>query len=245
MISDQYMREPGSRTAMLSESTTEAAFSSEAKARAFIEAQPYKNQFGPLYWRVKDLPIDKGGYMIKLEKVKVVWEWDECPDLSWLGEYTNTPGPGGIDRIATEDWGQREYRYFQPGNHVPFNSKDWDHVSEIVKAETIRKYGSLEKASQAYAMQDYKRMEAYRRGHWHMTGCYAEATVSYEIGQGSRRLETFSSGGLWGIESDASVEHKAETAKDELAGLKAHLEVFGVDLSNWDALTEGLEYTEV
>ena len=58
VISDQYAREVGENT-VLSASTPEAAFSTEVKARTFVEAQPNRNQFGPLYWRVKELPVDE------------------------------------------------------------------------------------------------------------------------------------------------------------------------------------------
>ena len=75
----------------------------------------------------------------------------------------------------------------------------------------------------------------------YLMGIEAEAVVSYAInGQGNRRFETLSSGGLWGIKSDFR-EYLEEIKKEELDGLKVHLGVFGVDLSNWDELTEDIK----
>lgn len=83
------------------------------------------------------------------------------------------------------------------------------------------------------------RLADYGNG-WCMIGIRAEATVSYPIGQGSRRLETFRSGGLWGIESDSDASYFAEVAREELNDLRQHLEAFGVP---WDeeAAEEALE----
>ena len=60
-------------------------------------------------------------------------------------------------------------------------------------------------------------------------GIVAVAEVSYPIGGGSRRIEWFSSSGLWGIESDSSEEYLTEVEKEELADLKDHLTHFGVN----------------
>jgi hypothetical protein len=59
--------------------------------------------------------------------------------------------------------------------------------------------------------------------------------VSYPTAHG-RRSQTFSSGGLWGIETDSASSHLDETAREELADLKSHLEAFGVDLATWVSL---------
>jgi hypothetical protein len=83
-----------------------------------------------------------------------------------------------------------------------------------------------------------ERLAEYEAGNFHFMGCQARAEVSYPIGQGCRRLEQFSSGGLWGIESDSERSFLQETEKEELADLKAHLERFGVDTSDFDEKTE-------
>ena len=82
----------------------------------------------------------------------------------------------------------REYNYFKPyaGGEEP-GTKEY----------------------QASGMQDYDRAEALNNGQWHFIGIKASAIVSYTDGNG-KRLETFESGGLWGIESDAPDCHKKE-----------------------------------
>ncbi len=59
-------------------------------------------------------------------------------------------------------------------------------------------------------------------------GCFvqARATVSYPIDKGYRRLETFTSGGLGGVEGDESYFREIEA--EQLEDLRQHLKVFGV-----------------
>lgn len=83
----------------------------------------------------------------------------------------------------------------------------------------------------AYVAQDTARLAAYHAGEWTMQGCRAVAIVSRPIGQGSRRLQEFTSGGLWGIESDSSAEYKKEVEAQELADLKQHLSAFGIEIN--------------
>lgn len=84
-----------------------------------------------------------------------------------------------------------------------------------------------------YYAADKARLDAYDRGDWHMEGVTAVAVVSYPIGQGSRRMEEFSSGGLWGIENDRTQYHEEQVSLQELHDLKEHLERFGVDTANF------------
>jgi hypothetical protein len=67
-------------------------------------------------------------------------------------------------------------------------------------------------------------------------GVQAKAEVSYPCGNGSRRLEWLTSGGLWGISVDSSTdegrrdgrEYLSGVAEEETADLIAHLRTFGV-----------------
>ncbi len=54
-------------------------------------------------------------------------------------------------------------------------------------------------------------------------GCTAKALVSRPIGNGNRRLETFSSSGLWGID-----ERNQQDEEYQLENLREHLQAFGV-----------------
>ena len=61
----------------------------------------------------------------------------------------------------------------------------------------------------------------------------AVAEVSYPINEiGDRRLQTFTSGGLSGVERP-STDYRAELEREELDDLRAHLAVFGIDESYW------------
>jgi hypothetical protein len=153
---------------------------------------------------------------VRIDKIVIVHEMDTNPDASYLGEYTSEPGLDGrtIDRKKRGDAGQNEYRCF---------------VAEMSGEETGNP-GSVE--------QDYQRMESLQRGDWYLMGIQAKAELSYDIGQGNRRIERMQSGGLWGIESDSDADYIVEIEQNELMDLRSHLEVFGVDCSNFDELAE-------
>jgi len=81
---------------------------------------------------------------------------------------------------------------------------------------------------QKYYQRDQERKASYG-DRWEMLGCIAKAVVSYDIGQGSRRLETLTSGGLWGIESDSGKDYFSEVESEQLADLADHLRHFGIN----------------
>jgi hypothetical protein len=53
---------------------------------------------------------------MKILSITVIHKFDDNPDLSWLGKYTNKYTRGCIDRKAIGDMGRNEYRYFEPAN---------------------------------------------------------------------------------------------------------------------------------
>lgn len=73
-----------------------------------------------------------------------------------------------------------------------------------------------------YIAQDYARAEARNNGGWHYIGIRAEATI--KIGD---TLQTISSGGLWGIESDSDDAYLNSVEFDEIANLRAQLTALG------------------
>jgi len=87
---------------------------------------------------------------------------------------------------------------------------------------------------------DRKRLEDYENGFWCMLGCVAEAVVSYPIAgdEQNRRLETFSSRGIWGIESDCDELTRQDFGREEIDDLKQHLQVFSVNLDNFNQLAD-------
>lgn len=169
----------------------------------------------------------------KILSVRINRKVDTDPDLSYLGRYhSHTPRDHAIDRQERGEQGRGEHRYFEPAQHR--NVDEWDGVSteDVLKAygkEIATGYNELsrdvmcEALNKHYAMQDYKRMEAYNRGVWCMVGIHASA----QIASGNGIIQHLRSGGVWGIESDSSPEHFAEIEQQELEGLRAELEGFG------------------
>jgi len=88
-----------------------------------------------------------------------------------------------------------------------------------------------------YGMQNYERMEGLCAGDWWFLGIVAECVVSYSISEttGDCRLETISSRGLWGIESDCCEDYIGEVEQEQLEDLKGHLAAFGIA---WDDTIE-------
>jgi hypothetical protein len=76
-------------------------------------------------------------------QVRIKWDVDTDPDLSYLGEYASHPkGEHYIDREEHGDMLRGEYRYFNLGC-----------------------------GEEDYMEQDYKRMEAYQHQEWCMMFC--------------------------------------------------------------------------
>jgi len=182
--------------------------------------------------------------MNTIEKIKVMVIPDESPDTSWLGEYTDDLGLGVIireygefyEKIPTEM--ERDYDGTFIGKAEPELPSRGRNYRGFIPYAGGEKVGT--KDFYKYGMQDYKRMEGLNNGDWYFVGIQAEALISYPINGGSRRLEHLTSGGVWGIESDAG-DYLEEVMKEEFADLKGHLEKFNVDTSNWDELVEGIE----
>jgi hypothetical protein len=176
----------------------------------------------------------------RIERIWIEIKVDTDPDTSFLGEYTDEVDAWHIDRQTGEyihdllkqplPEGQRsfpergrEFRFFKPyaGGEKP-------------GTDDYKKYG----------LADFKRMEDLCRGDWCFVGITAKAEVRYPISTNCQRITSFQSGGLWGVESDSKDYHK-DVAAEELAGLKSHLEVFGVNLRGWKRLAaEALENIE-
>lgn len=83
-----------------------------------------------------------------------------------------------------------------------------------------------------YVRQDYERMESLNRGNWCYIGIQADAgiTVSETPAKGPNYgavIQTITSGGLWGIESDSGREYLESVEKEELADLRTQLKALG------------------
>lgn len=150
---------------------------------------------------------------IRIESIELLWvDDDDSKAVQTLGEYSNEEGSGRIeeiigriDRREQPGYQEHEFRFWTPVN---FDSRHPEN-----------------------ALQDYQRHEALCRGEWCYQGCVARAVVSYATSYGSRRLEHFSSAGIYGIESDSSPLVMMQAEVEQLLDLKAHLTVFGVPWS--------------
>jgi len=129
---------------------------------------------------------------------------DDSPDLSHIGEYSNTPGPKDrtIDREKRGDMGWHEYRYF------------------------IAAMSAKDTGNRLSVGQDYKRMEDYNRGEWGMV-C-VRATIELKIPHGQGFItQTITTPGLWGIESDSGEDCFNEIFREECATLEEMLNQLG------------------
>jgi len=171
----------------------------------------------------------------RIEKVWIERVIDDSPDLSWLGEYGETAKTEwAVDRQERGDQMRGEYRFWNPSsNHCPPGQlNNWKTVSDVSIAELCQQYDvyagyerqeAIKALDLYYIEKDYQRCEAFNRGDWCMIGVIAKARVVSENGV----IQTFRSGGLWGVESDSGKSYFAEIEQEELADLCNELLSFG------------------
>jgi len=71
-------------------------------------------------------------------------------------------------------------------------------------------------------------MIAYDRGDWGMIGIKAKAEINtWQEPNTWKKIDTITSGGLWGIENDQKPENYKDIENDQLDELKATLKEFG------------------
>jgi len=152
----------------------------------------------------------------KILSIKIEHLCDTDPMTDHIGEYTDEWDPYHFDRqegkmlktlerdrsYCMPDKG-REYRFFKP----------YAAGEEPGTALYIR-----------YGKQDLARMEGLERGAWSYIGIRATALITHS---GSDIVQKITSGGLWGIESDAGDEHHTEVEDDELHALREELKAVG------------------
>ncbi len=121
------------------------------------------------------------------------------------------------------DMSRGEYRYFNPSS----NYKD-------ETPENTRKY----------VRQDYERMEQLNRGDWCFIGIRAEADYFVGMGRGHSLIQTVTSGGLWGIESDSDADYVKSIEQEELSSLREQLEAIGFSKRAISAAFREIEHVE-
>jgi hypothetical protein len=165
-------------------------------------------------------------YSLNIESVHVRWDVEESPDLSCIGEHTDNYSETHIVAVGEH---AGEIAGNVPDDELPGRGRDYRYFIPYAGGETPTTDRRSRYAK--YAAQDFKRMDAANRGEWQSLGCYVVAEVSRPIGQGCKRLETFQSGGLWGIESDSDESYRSEIESEQFADLAEHLRAFGIETS--------------
>ena len=127
---------------------------------------------------------------------------DVCVDAGERAEECNCGKHGDMER--------NQYRFFNPNRE----NYAGEPVSDIAK----------------YCLQDYARMESMNRGDFCFIGIRADAEVSLcreSVTDACWTVQTITSGGLWGIESDSSPEYLKEIEQEQLSELREQLKAIG------------------
>jgi hypothetical protein len=159
----------------------------------------------------------------KLESIEVKIVPEEYPDLSYLEtKYVYEP-------VGRCPWSGK----FTPAELIIESSCRYSN-------EDVRKYGIKKILSCIRADED--RLRTYEEGVWTMCGIYAEATILIPCGtDGTMKIETIRSGGLYGIESDSGDKYLREIGDEQIAELKSYLETLNVETDGVD--TDGWEFS--
>lgn len=149
----------------------------------------------------------------KILKVWIIKPVDDLPDTSTLGEYHDNK----------EEWSiyRRESEYV---HNLP---EDYEFIRNSRNFAFFRPYAGGEQPGteeyQKYGKQDYERMEGLNNGQW----CYIGVIVKAEIQLHENGVvQTIQSGGLWGIESDAT-DYIEEVIEEGYSSLKSELAHIG------------------
>lgn len=105
---------------------------------------------------------------------------------------------------------------------------------------------SIDPKEQEYYKKDHERKNDYGDG-WSMIGITAVATIylpfEVEPGKVNYKIETITSGGLWGIEDDSGEDYLKEIEAAEIDDLKTWLNMLNVSFTGFDWKT--LKHTGV
>jgi hypothetical protein len=158
--------------------------------------------------------------MKKIDKIKIVHTMDDDPDLSWLGEYTEKLTDGVIVRHFGKFYQDLTEEEIE---EIPGRSNEY---RGFIPADSGEKPDSPN--YKKYALENYSRMEDINNGNVGFYGISAEAKVLTQYpGSDHWLINTLSSGGLWGIESDSDPSYFEEIEKEQLEELKDVLKEYG------------------
>lgn len=104
---------------------------------------------------------------------RITFEADDLwHDFSWLGEYSNSPKDGAIDRKLKGDQDRNEYRYFNPENSLE-ETREWyrkagyskHQAHEIAKHQILEDYELAEKYNDGSLYFELMTVAVYYKGH--------------------------------------------------------------------------------
>lgn len=142
---------------------------------------------------------------MKILKVCVKRMVDTDPDTSYLGYYSSKPPKDSELYVDRKAQG------------------DWSRNEMEYFFPTSNELTS--------ALEAYHRAESPNEGMWWYLGITAYADI--QVSKGSV-IQTISSGGLWGIESDSDESYFGEVICDELTELRSELESLGFTVEQID-----------
>ena len=177
--------------------------------------------------------------MKKLIEITFEREIDEYPDLSYLGEIkyqSRKPISENKEAWIPINPNDISEGWFSPGNHLPHNIRNWDHVQGEARQQIIDKYGSLRKADIAYAYEDLHRLQEYEIMRWWMEIYTLEAHIAVSD-DGEHWAHDTIRDCLGGIESNGILkEYHNEILQDMKMNLMHDLEVWGFE--RWEIINK-------
>lgn len=149
------------------------------------------------------------GHIINVE---IVTRYDDSPDTSYIGTYTDVAEEGAIV------WATGEF--CEDANEIPAPSREYRFFVPYARGEKVQS-----QSYRAYAQQDWERMRRLSAGEWCYVGIMAQAEITLA---NSNVIQRITSGGVWGIESDTDGAYLEELASAELEELRGELESLGL-----------------
>jgi hypothetical protein len=172
---------------------------SAAHCLSWAKAVSPEDRFPQIAWRDDSAAGRLRGPDRRIYDVAVKVSFDDCPDTSWLGKYSNSAGEDAIDRKANGDQGRNEYRYWNPCNTYA------SHYNGLRKLYFGRHGADC--LARSYVLADYKRHERLNAGGW--------AFVNVEVTVSKDGIE-LASECCGGAESDS--DYWREVASDMIPG---------------------------
>ena len=167
---------------------------------------------------------------LAVESVKIKWMYDENPMLDYLENEYEIDYPERFCGLDYNDLLDAENEF----DGLPEEDRIEDggilRITSSCAYEEKDYTGEDAKEHFKYLQQDKHRLDTFGN-YWWLMGCVAEVTLEYPIMETSLRLESLSSGGLWGIESDGPEDgYKEDIQKEQYRDLVEHVKTLGINV---------------